>query len=376
MRKFRLPTVFIFMLLSSVNPLLPRECHNNAVDSTADNCGVFKKPKLSKIFGGTASSELHWPWLVFIKITKGYNEEICTGSFISSNWIISAAHCFRYVMNYNRIIVIHGLRTNIRVINPKHAKFYRVIDIHYHPKSRSHGGIELNDVALLHVELVQRSRKSTRKESYFYPFVHINQRSSESSEFQNIMPVCVEDVVVGNFSSDSLCYVAGYGKVDENPDHWNYALNHAPMKLVPLDQCIKANSMIPEMQNGDGSETYFCAGSLYEHDSCAGDSGGPLMCRKPNSCLWTIIGIVSFGPKPCGSGYGVYSNLTESAEFISNVTNIFINTTAEVLMPTVVPSVVSPDDNLCCQNITVLSPAMGSGMYYRVINGSSNEYLV
>ena len=45
-----------------------------------ESCGRFAfRERVVKIFGGEPSSRTHWPWVVFIKITRGYNEEICTG---------------------------------------------------------------------------------------------------------------------------------------------------------------------------------------------------------------------------------------------------------------------------------------------------------
>jgi len=125
--------------------------------------------------------------------------------------------------------------------------------------------------------------------------------------------------------------------------------------------------MIAEMHNGYGSETYFCAGAIGEHDSCKGDSGGPLMCRKKYSCEWTVVGIVSFGPSPCGTGYGVYTKLSEATEFISNTTGLFVKPKPQ---PTVKPS--------CCEYIelainTFTEPA---GRYQRVSNGTENLYLL
>lgn len=67
----------------------------------------------------------------------------------------------------------------------------------------------------------------------------------------------------------------------------------------------------------------FCAGYRKGRmDSCAGDSGGPLLCRDPSqpSQPWTIFGITSFGDG-CGKKgkYGIYTRLPNYVRWINRV---------------------------------------------------------
>lgn len=66
-------------------------------------------------------------------------------------------------------------------------------------------------------------------------------------------------------------------------------------------------------------QSQLCAGGEDGHDTCRGDSGGPLMMKNEHD-LWTIYGIVSFGSKACGrKGYpGVYTNVLYYIEWIFN----------------------------------------------------------
>ena len=53
-------------------------------------------------------------------------------------------------------------------------------------------------------------------------------------------------------------------------------------------------------------------------DSCGGDSGGPMVVRKPSGS-WYQAGIVSFGPKRCGIGRpGVYTKVSKYLDWIRN----------------------------------------------------------
>ena len=47
-----------------------------------------------------------------------------------------------------------------------------------------------------------------------------------------------------------------------------------------------------------------------------------MQCRKDNESPWFLTGLVSFGPGPCGSGYGVYLNVQKYAQWITNKTGI------------------------------------------------------
>ena len=60
----------------------------------------------------------------------------------------------------------------------------------------------------------------------------------------------------------------------------------------------------------------FCAGYKEGRiDSCAGDSGGPLLCKKGNR--WTIWGVTSFG-EGCGKQgfYGIYAKVPNYTDWI------------------------------------------------------------
>lgn len=70
------------------------------------------------------------------------------------------------------------------------------------------------------------------------------------------------------------------------------------------------------------TENMFCAGYRKGRiDSCAGDSGGPLLC--PVGDRWTIFGITSFG-EGCGKRgkYGIYTKVPNYVIWIQNVINL------------------------------------------------------
>lgn len=67
----------------------------------------------------------------------------------------------------------------------------------------------------------------------------------------------------------------------------------------------------------------FCAGGQNNRDSCKGDSGGPLMTvdrGRDGIGRWTVVGVVSFGPLPCGQSNwpGVYTRVIDFVPWILN----------------------------------------------------------
>lgn len=63
-------------------------------------------------------------------------------------------------------------------------------------------------------------------------------------------------------------------------------------------------------------KTQLCAGGNAGQDSCGGDSGGPLF--KLISDQFYLEGLVSFGPKKCGSDDipGVYTRVSGHIDWI------------------------------------------------------------
>lgn len=61
-----------------------------------------------------------------------------------------------------------------------------------------------------------------------------------------------------------------------------------------------------------------CAGGADTRDACIGDSGGPLMHYDRRRIAWTLSGIVSTGPKGCGTPGvpGIYTRVDQYIDWI------------------------------------------------------------
>ena len=130
---------------------------------------------------------------------------------------------------------------------------YTVLEHLIHPDFSAADGILSNDIALLRVEPVARDTPTTK-----LPF-----------------PICLDNNQMERFTKEnSVCYVAGYGLVKEDPDQFNFNLNHAPMSFVDWERCNATNYPLGVRYiRQDHLDNFFCAGEVDEFDSCTGDSG-------------------------------------------------------------------------------------------------------
>lgn len=86
---------------------------------------------------------------------------------------------------------------------------------------------------------------------------------------------------------------------------------------VSLEQCNRVYSML----NVRIESKQVCAGGEQGLDSCNGDSGGPLMAQDRSDSknpIQYLVGIVSFGPRQCGTrGWpGVYTRVSAFTDWI------------------------------------------------------------
>lgn len=84
--------------------------------------------------------------------------------------------------------------------------------------------------------------------------------------------------------------------------------------MVPNNQCGNVFSKV----NRQIKNTQICAGGIAGRDSCRGDSGGPLMGHVRAASNWLVLGVVSYGPSPCGvEGWpGVYTRVGAYVDWI------------------------------------------------------------
>ncbi|XP_033123490.1 complement factor B-like [Anneissia japonica] len=326
-----LPDEHIF-ILQNYHALdwLAEELVGQQIDYNA--CGVAghtEPPQTrARISGGSDAIEGAWPWQVALWERKednfdprGYSAGgfFCGGSIISSNWILTAAHCF-----YDN------------------KKIQRIDQGLWHTKVLvGLGYTNLNDYELLHTRTMPITKiipHPDYSKDYDYDYDIALMQLNTSIDFGNyIRPVClpnrtkVSDIPV---PKDEMV-VTGWGEtknrsIGERPNDNNDALQQAYLDVVRWRTC---ENDIRQTQLDIGkpgapflTNNMFCVGNGYP-SSCVGDSGGPVVKKIPASNdrdeHWVQFGIVSWG-YGCGvvGQHDVMTNVTKLTNWIEQKTGI------------------------------------------------------
>ncbi|KAK6169154.1 hypothetical protein SNE40_020259 [Patella caerulea] len=255
------------------------------LDSLEAQCGI-RPPNMSgsyRIVGGQEAKKLSWPWMVAV-MTR-WKEQYCGATLIAPQWVLTAAHCVRKKGRKRKVIL---------KIGELDLGEYEETELTVHPaKDFPHPDFDYatitNDIALIKLK-----------------------RAVESDK---IKFACLPDKR-DKVRRKTLCYTIGWGKTKNTLIYGSEKLQEARVPIVNRRRC-------QSVFNYDITDTQVCAG--YKRggvDSCAGDSGGPLMCsRDDNNGVkrWFIYGVTSYG-EGCGrkGKYGIYTKVSSYLSWIRN----------------------------------------------------------
>ncbi|NWV86948.1 ACRO protein, partial [Machaerirhynchus nigripectus] len=239
---------------------------------------------MTRVVGGTSAKAGAWPWLVSIQdSTVSGTGHLCGGSLISTQWVLTAAHCFADSRNTSTIRLVIGA-TQLTEPGPgAEVRLIKRLLLH-----KEYGASnQRNDIALL--ELNQPVQCS--------PYVQL---------------VCVPNTTL-NVAELETCYVAGWGATTARSQKSSDVLQEAKVHIIDVQVCNSS-----EWYGGAIHTHNLCAG--YPEggiDTCQGDSGGPLMCKDSNADFFWVVGLTSWG-RGCARAQqpGIYTSVQHFYDWI------------------------------------------------------------
>jgi secreted trypsin-like serine protease len=248
------------------------------------------KSFIPKIVGGEEASPYIYPWLVTLT-DRHLTDPFCAGFIISSNVILTAAHCLNdRNSNYVQILSkIHDLRDF-------HGDRHDIDQWIIHPEYRINDSMHLNDIALIKIQ------KSFSKD---------------------LQPCCLPKTQSNVYpQAKTEAVVSGWGKIIAKPNIRNSPiLQHVVMPIVDPKNS-KCRQSITDTQR------QICAG--YDNlpiDACSGDSGAPLLVveHNNNQGYFVAAGIVSYGNRQCDASIssGVYTRISFYLDWIHKTLTYF-----------------------------------------------------
>jgi len=240
------------------------------------NAERYKPQKsIPKIINGIKSPTGAWPWMVaLVDGSDNYNDQFCVGALINSKWVVTAAHCVD-TPPFEVLLGVSNLsETGVRI---------KVKNVYVHPEYFSSTGLLVPDIALLELEV-----ETSQTPIQLYTGISLLEGVNAT--------------------------IIGWGATNPDGTGFPYDLMQAQIPIVSQQKCNNA-------YDGIITDYEVCAG--YDHggtDTCAGDSGAPLMIYEDGE--WKLAGITSWGEGCALSGYyGVYVRISELNSWINEKIN-------------------------------------------------------
>jgi len=259
-----------------------------AVLSTAEGC-VPKyssdPPKCScglplskrRIIGGIPAVTDQYPWQVALFSNLYSSSPFCGGSLLSSDTVLTAAHC----VQYNSYSLYVGFpKGDVTLQNATKIRASKVLRHPYYSSNPTD-----NDFAIITLSSPVMFDDSTQ-------------------------PICLPDPTE-NYD-DNLAEVTGWGRTGSS--YLSDVLMTVNVTTMSNQKCQELFS-VAASPSSIISSNMICAGDVGK-DSCQGDSGGPMITLSKDGAYYSQIGVVSWGYGCASITPGVYGRVTQQLYWI------------------------------------------------------------
>lgn len=227
-----------------------------------------------RIFQGAGATPFQYPFVALVAVPIHNGQFfICSGSIISRNWVLTAAHCTFRQRQFNLRFGSLQLWSGGDAQTSRHA----ITHHRYDPNTLD------NDIAVIAIP-------------HPLTFTQAIQRIR--------LPIMQQ---INMTFPERLGVVAGWGQTGEGP--YSTALVWAPMRLINHFQCPAAIN--------DPNTDLLCAvgqGNI-NRGHCFGDGGAPLAIREERN-IWTQVGVATFFRTNNGCGRNVPSHYVRTSRFL------------------------------------------------------------
>ncbi|XP_023936330.2 phenoloxidase-activating factor 3 [Bicyclus anynana] len=272
------------------------ENHRN-VGLLPTSCG---DSDVARIVNGKEAKLYELPWMVLIAYnTRAGTDFRCGGSIINSRYILTAAHC----------VIANGMYTKIA--------YARIGELDYNNEAdcQGYGNNVICETNIQDIRVEKIIPHENYNEHEATADIALLRLNETITMYKNAAPICLplyadlRDINLDGYNGT----VAGWGITEK------HSYSSKLMKVqIPIKTGANCNSYFNQYTQKVHIEKTLCAGAI-DKDSCDGDSGGPLMVLSDfNGSLRLVqYGIVSFGPRTCGSEYpGVYTDVSKYMDWI------------------------------------------------------------